>query len=272
MKISIAQFAPVFGDKTQNSEKILDYIDKIDSDIIVLPELALTGYFFLSGDESAAYAESFSDGKFCSSLQEASSRSGKIIICGFPELSAQKEAQSAIRAYNSAAIIFPESQLSRVYRKTHLFYKERNCFLPGDSGFFVVRDEKRDISIGIMICYDWRFPEAARTLALMGADLIVCPSNLVTNLWHKVMPARAIENKVYFAVANRCGSEKRGDEELTFKGESAIYDYNGKTLAKAGMDEEIVITAEINPTLARNKSFNPLDNIFLDRRPEMYQL
>ncbi|ROL60542.1 carbon-nitrogen hydrolase, partial [Bacteroidetes/Chlorobi group bacterium ChocPot_Mid] len=198
-------------------------------------------------------------------FQELSTKTNKILVIGFPEK--QKD-----RLYNSAAILFPDKQISRCYRKTHLFYKERFCFDSGDTGFFNIYYKDRDINIGTMICYDWRFPEAARTLALLGADLIICPSNLVTAVWHNVMPARAIENKVYFAVINRIGKEERNGEELFFNGESAIYGYNGERLAKAGVEEERIIYAEIEPKLTRKKSFNEFNDIFKDRRTEMYKL
>ena len=155
-------------------------------------------------------------------------------------------------------------------RKTHLFYKEHFVFSKGNTGFFVVYDKKNQINIGTMICYDWRFPESSRTLGLKGADLIVCPSNLITDLWHKVMPARAIENKVYLAVANRTGIEKSGDEELLFKGESGIWDYKGKIMAKASAEKDEILFAEIFPERTRNKSFNEYNDIFKDRRPEYY--
>ena len=144
-------------------------------------------------------------------------------------------------------------------------------FEPGDSSFFVIEDKQRDIRIGMMICYDWRFPEATRSLALAGADLIICPSNLVTNIWHKVMPARAIENKIYLAVANRIGREKRGDEQLFFNGESAVYAFNGDMLCKAGVEDIRIITATIDPSKTRDKSFNEINDIFTDRRPDMYR-
>ena len=122
-----------------------------------------------------------------------------------------------------------------------------------------------------MICYDWRFPEAARSLGLLGADLIVCPSNLVTDVWHIAMPARSLENKVYLAVANRTGTEVRNDEELLFKGESGIWGYNGKLISKAGFADETVISCDIDPEKTRNKAFNPYNDIFADRRPDLYE-
>jgi predicted amidohydrolase len=121
-----------------------------------------------------------------------------------------------------------------------------------------------------MICYDWRFPESTRALALKGANLVVCPSNLVTGVWQNVMSARALENKVYMAVANKFGIEQDKEEILEFNGESAIYSYDGSYMAKASADKEEVITTTIYPEETLDKSFNEYNDIFKDRRPEMY--
>jgi predicted amidohydrolase len=134
----------------------------------------------------------------------------------------------------------------------------------------VIEDRARDIKIGTMICYDWRFPEAARTLGMKGADLIICPSNLVTDVWQISMPSRALENKCYLAVANRIGSERRQGDELLFKGRSAIYSYNGQDFGIASSEKEEVVTADIDPAATRDKSFNEINDIYSDRRPEFY--
>lgn len=264
LTLSTVQFAPIFGDMAANVMSIHATIDSLKSDIIVLPELSTSGYFFQNSQEALEMSIPF-DGEVLAGFQAKSSARGQIYVVGFAERDGEK-------SYNSAALLMPDPGLSMVYRKTHLFYKERFCFAEGDTGFVVVRDPERDISIGLMICYDWRFPESARTLALQGADLIVCPSNLVTDVWHIAMPARALENKVYLAVANRTGSEYRGGEEVSFKGESAIWGYNGKVMAKSGIHDESILTVEIDPALTRNKNFNEFNNIFTDRRPDRYRL
>ncbi|MFH1049668.1 MAG: nitrilase-related carbon-nitrogen hydrolase [bacterium] len=264
MRIAGVQFKPFFGEKEKNVEMMIEKVKSIEADLIIFPELSTSGYFFLEKEEVNKEAEDF-NGDVISRFQDLSSEHNKILVIGFPEKSGDK-------FYNSAAILFPEKEISKCYRKTHLFYKEKFVFSPGDSGFFVVNDKERDVKIGVMICYDWRFPESSRTLALMGADLIVCPSNLVTTVWHNVMPARAIENKVYFAVINRIGKENRNGEELFFNGESAIYGYNGERLAKAGVEDEKIIFADITPSSTRKKSFNEFNDVFKDRRPDLYKL
>lgn len=264
MKIAGVQFKPLISDKEKNLDTIIYYSKNTDSDLIIFPELATSGYFFTEIEKLIQLAETF-PGDFSQTIQRISTDMNKIIIYGFPELHGDK-------IFNSVVAVFPDSSYNKVYRKTHLFYKEHLCFTKGDTGFFVINYPDMDLNLGMMICYDWRFPESARSLALKGADLIVCPSNLVTNIWHKVMPARAIENKVYFALINRIGKENNGDEELFFNGESAIYGYNGERLSVAGVEDENVIYAEIYPYKTRNKSFNQINDIFKDRRPELYNL
>lgn len=264
LTLSTVQFAPIFGDKAANISRINGFIDSLQSDIIVFPELCTTGYFFQNPEEALAVAEPFA-GETINALQHKATERSQTYVIGFAELGDDGN------AYNSAVLIMPDANLTAVYRKTHLFYKEGKCFAMGNTGFFVIEDKERDVKIGVMICYDWRFPEAARSLALAGADLIVCPSNLVTDVWHIAMPARALENKVFLAVANRTGTETAGGEELVFKGESAIWGYNGKIMAKSGIDEESILTVTIDPAQTRNKSFNAFNNIFTDRRPEMYK-
>jgi predicted amidohydrolase len=249
-------------DKKENLDKILALIRISTDDILVFPELCTTGYFFLSKDELLEHAE-HSGGQTVSEIQELASTLNKTIVFGFAEVEGNN-------FYNSAAIIMPDKSQSRIYRKSHLFFKEKLVFSQGNSGFFVVDDKANDIKIGTMICYDWRFPESARSLTLLGADLIVCPSNLVTKIWTSVMPTRAIENKVYLAVANRFGQEERNGEILSFNGLSSIYDYNGSVLAQAGSSTEEILRSEIHPEKTRDKSFNPYNDILKDRRPDIY--
>lgn len=263
MKVCAVQFEPIILDKDYNLKKIVDYSTKIDSDLIVFPELCTSGYY-LSADELKNLAEPF-NGETVRLIQEISSEQNKILIFGFPEVDRGK-------FYNSAAILFPDESYSKVYRKTHLFYKEKFIFTPGNTGFFNIFYPDFDLNLGTMICYDWRFPEAARTLGLAGSDLIVMPSNLVTKIWHRAMPARALDNRIYLLVANRTGTENRNNENLEFTGKSGIWDFNGGEMTIAGATDECVITAEINPKETRNKDINSTNNIFNDRVIQFYNL
>lgn len=264
LRLAIVQYTPVFGDKVSNFQRLSTLMQDVEADIIVFPELCTTGYFFQSKAETKFLAES-STGITGQFFFDMACQLDATVIAGFIETD-----NDAV--YNSAMIISPTDKTPKVYRKTHLFYKERFCFDEGNTGWFVVPHHKKDCRIGTMICYDWRFPESARVLGLKGADLIVCPSNLVTNVWHIAMPARALENKVYVAVPNRAGIESaESGEEVVFTGKSVIYGYNGAELAKADGMDDTILYADIDPIKTRDKSFNEFNDIFTDRRPDLYK-
>jgi len=262
LTLAVVQFTPGFGEKEKNLCRMRELVEDVTADIFVFPELCTTGYFFLSRDEVAKAAEPY-DGPSSAFFQDMARDKNAVVVAGFAE-------RHQKHLYNACLVVVPEVKNPYVYRKTHLFYKETACFDPGDTGFFVVEDKERDVCIGPMVCYDWRFPESARVLTLLGADLIVCPANLVTESWRRVMPARAIENNVYLAVANRAGLEKRKGEELRFKGNSAIYDFSGEEIKKAGEEKDEVLLAEIYPSKTRDKSFNPVNDVLTDRQPQHY--
>jgi predicted amidohydrolase len=268
VELSIVQFTPSRGDKQSNLGRISDLLNNVSADIIVLPELCTTGYSFLSTEEVFAEAEDL-NGETIGFFSKIAAQLRAMIIAGFAE-------KHGAIAYNSALIASPDGSV-KVYRKTHLFYREKICFAPGNSGFFVVEHPLVDCRVGVMVCNDWRYPEAARSLALMGADVISCPCNLVSNVWAVGMAARALENKVYVAVANRCGTEKRNlddgtEQSLAFNGQSVVYDFNGAALVQAGAENDIVLTITIDPLLTRDKSFNAFNHLFNDRRPDTYSL
>ncbi|NTU58161.1 MAG: carbon-nitrogen hydrolase [Chlorobiaceae bacterium] len=262
IRVAVVQYTPLHGCKESNLRAIADLIEPVEADIIILPELCTSGYFFVSKEELAPLAEDI-HGEACQVFARMASARNAMIVAGMAE-------SSGPLFYNSVFVFRPDGSEPLVYRKSHLFYKESLVFQPGDTGFPVIRDERLDLSVGIMLCYDWRFPEASRVLALEGADLIACPSNLVTDAWIRVMPARAIENKLFVAVANRAGSETRDGETLVFKGRSALYDPWGETVGEAGPTGDAVILSEIDPTLSRDKSFKDFNDIFTDRRPDLY--
>jgi len=260
--LAVVQFTPEFDRKQKNLDRIAHLTEGLEADIIVLPELCTTGYFFLSREETAKAAEP-ADGPAARFFQDMAQRLDAIVVAGFAECDGAK-------LFNACLIARPQAP-PRVYRKIHLFYKEKLCFDPGDREFFVIEDEFRDLRLGAMICYDFRFPEAARILTLQGADVIVCPSNLVTDTWHLVMAARAVENKVYMAVANRAGREIRNGEELVFTGRSAIFGYNGRELQTAGPEGDEVLRVAVTPSQTRDKSINPLNDLLKDRKPGYYE-
>lgn len=265
MRITTVQFAPVRGDVAGNIATLDRMIDGVRTDLLVLPELASTGYFFTDRRELLNLVDTSDRDLFIAWSRKAALAVGGMVVAGVVERTAGD------RLFNSAAIALPDGGL-HIYRKAHLFYKESMVFDRGDSGFFVV--EWEGARIGVMICYDWRFPEAARTLALAGADVIAHPSNLVAApaLWGPVMSTRAFENRVICATANRCGAETLAGEVLEFTGESRIIGSNGDLLAMSAPDGESILEVEVDHLATRRKSFNPFNDIFGDRRPDLYRL
>lgn len=266
LNITLVQFTPEFGNPAHNLKQIAGLLQGIETDIIILPELCTTGYSFLTKDEAFAAADGPA-GQSTTFFKQLAKDHKAMVIAGFAEKSGDK-------VYNSAMIALPGG-VTKIYRKTHLFYREKGCFSEGDSGFFIIQHPLTDCKVGVMVCNDWRYPEAARSLALLGADVIACPSNLVSSVWGIGMAARALENKVYVAVANRCGTEVRklGDgsqQSLTFTGGSVLYNFTGEPIARADKTSDHVITLQIDPILTRDKYFNEFNDLLKDRRPAFY--
>ena len=267
MKAGFFQFKPEFLNVNRNIEIIKDYLYKADFDLIVLPELCNSGYFFSDIKQVKEVAEEFSRGKFITELGKIAKEKNGYIVAGFCEKAGED-------FYNSAALISPDGR-NHLYRKIHLFMNEFKFFKPGDLPFGTVEisGEFGRVNIGMMICYDWTFPEAARTLALEGAQIICHPSNLVMPYCQKAMYARALENHVFIITCNRIGTERQQDTELRFTGNSVIVDTKGSYLVDMS-DDRIETTecriVEINPEKALNKFINPINNVIDDRRPEFY--
>ncbi len=257
------QLNPVFGNKDLNLGKAINAIESADADLIVLPEFFATGYQFTSKNEVSELAESVPDGDTTKQLIKLSLAKGIYIVAGLPE-------RSGGNYYNSAIFTGPDGFIG-LYRKTHLFFEEKLFFNPGDTGFRVW--DTKIGRVGVMVCFDWFFPESMRTLALMGADLVAHPSNLVLPYCPHAMPFRCLENKVYAITANRIGLENRKkDHPLRFIGMSQITSPKGEILVRASEDHEELQTAEIDLEISKNKSINPYNDLFKDRRPEMYKI
>lgn len=276
MKIALVQTSPTFGDIAGNAAALAAVVKSLSADFYVLPELCLSGYDFEDPDEAARYAVAH-DSDVMESLARAATDRGAGIVIGFAEApdegaygSAAEAASpgSGMRPFNSALLALPDGR-RRVYRKTHLFARETLLFRPGDTGFFV--EEFRGLRIGVAICFDWIFPESFRTLALRGADLIAHCSNLVLPFCQRVDYARAIENRVYVATANRVGTEERGGRSLTFTGESVLVAPDGDYLLRLPVDRAAAAEATVHPAKARDKRLGEYNDLFADRRLGMYE-
>ncbi len=204
-------------------------------------------------------------------LQRLCRRQHLHLVTGFAEKTVGRETvdQAKIdQVFNSALLIGPEKVI-HTYRKLHLFNTEKNYFDPGDTSLTV--SLVGDVRVGMMICFDWAFPEVARILALKGADIICHPSNLVLTHCQQAMCIRALENGVFTVTANRYGTESRPQGELTFTGQSQITDPLGKRLCTAKPQEECLSVVEIDVSRARDKQLTTQNNLFEDRRPDKYQ-
>jgi len=260
MKAGYIQMTPDRGNPDGNLKRVETLFNGIDSELMVLPELFGTGYIFSSRDELRSMSEPIPGGRTCQFLLDLSRKTGIAIVAGLPE-----SAGDAI--FNSCIFCDPDGILHK-YRKIHLFNTEKEIFDPGDTGFSVF--DYKGVSIGMMICFDWIFPEATRTLAMMGADLVVHPSNLVLPYCPQAMITRCIENRVFAITCNRSGIERHNNLELDFIGNSRIILPSGEILGKAGYESGVVHVATIKPDLARNKQITPGNHVIKDRRPEFY--
>jgi predicted amidohydrolase len=261
MKIATVQNSPVFGEKEKNINDLLKMMDSTGAELYILPEMSYSGYQLVSKEEVAALADKV-DSDNIMRFAEWSKAHGSAVILGFPE------AAEDGKIYNSSVFITPEGE-RYIYRKSHLFYKEKIFYAPGNTGFFV--KEWHGVRIGQAICFDWYFSESFRTLALLGADLIAHCTNIVMPYFQRAAFARAIENKVYIATSNRIGTEERDGEKLVYTGESVIVDPLGNYLVDAPSDKTGVFTAEIDTKLSRNKKLNDFNDVIGDRRTIFYK-
>jgi len=256
--VACVQTKPVLKDVKHNLSTMLAMFPE-NADIIVYPELATTGYNFSSAEELEPYAET-ANGKCAQALIARAKEKNCHIIYGFAE-------KLNGNIYNSASIIGPESVIY-TYRKMHLFDNEFNLFTPGFEGFKVI--EIAGIKVGLMICFDWIFPESARTLSLMGAELICHCSNLVLPYCQDAMITRCLENRIFAATCNRVGTDTNAGSSLSFTGLSQVVTPKGKRLCQCNRTDESVVMSTINPSLARNKWLNTNNNLFEQRRPDFY--
>ena len=228
---------------------------------MVFPELFNTGYQFVSKEEAETLAEEIPSGKTCQAMIDFARKEKAFLVFGMAE-------RDGDHIYNGSAVVGPEGFVGK-YRKIHLFAEEEHFFDSGDNEFQVF--DLGLAKIGVMICFDWWFPESARILALEGADIICHPANLVLSQCQQAMTTRSLENGVFSATANRTGTEARGGKEpLTFTGKSQILDCEGKILTRLEEAQLGVSVVDIDVNQARDKKLIDQNDRFADRRPEFY--
>lgn len=255
IKVSVAQLIPKLGDKQHNLQKISDAMVKAkgdQADLIVFPELFLTGYSVGEDLENLAETE---NGPEMTEVRKLSQEHGLYTAVSFPEKGEDG------RYYISSALIDNDGGVLGVYRKAHLFDEEKKHFTPG-SEFKVI--ETPIGNIGMMICFDVEFPEIARSLKLQGADFIVIvnanmhPYELHHHLYSRV---RAMENEIPVIICNRLGKEG----ELDFCGDSMVIDATGKVLLEMRQTEGVE-TVEMPVEQELDEKMNYVGN----RRGELY--
>lgn len=267
MLLACVQTGVAFGSVESNLNTVLLRLGEAaekGADLVVFPECMLSGYAFESRDEALPHAVT-TDSAIFNELTEAARKHQLHLTLGFLE-------RDGNRLFNAAALVGPGGIVS-VYRKIHLPGLGVDRFVDrGDRAYRTV--SAGDARIGLAICYDSSFPEPIRVLGLDGADVIALGTNWPVPAQRTaivVPPARSMENHLYFCAANRVGTE-RG---FTFCGKSSICGPDGITIASTDGDNELILYAEADLNLARNKRIertpgrHVIDR-FADRRPEVY--
>lgn len=263
VKVALAQISCQRGNKKANIQKMEDYTAKArqqNADLVIFPELSLTGYTVR--DELYELAETI-PGPSIAAMEKIAKKHEAYIVFGMPELS--EKAQATL--YNTAVLVGPKGFIGK-YRKMHLpthsVFEEKRYFRPGcQAGVFDTELGK----IGLIVCYDIFFPEISRLTRLEGAQLIVCisASPAVRRSFFEVLTAaRAIENTVFLAYVNLVGTENG----LQFWGGSRLIGPNGRTLVAAKYDEEDLVISEVDYSdIKPVEAFVPT---LRDLRPELF--
>ena len=267
VRIAGVQMDVLLAEPAKNLARMVEFLESTrrnDAVLTVFPECALTGYCFDSKAEAWPFAEQI-PGPSTAQMAQACKRLSAYVAFGMLEADGD-------RLFNACVLVGPDGLIGS-YRKVHLPYLGIDMYTtPGDRPFAV--HSAGPVRVGMNICYDGAFPEAARAMALAGADLIILPTN-----WPPgsectadfVINARALENNVYYAAVNRIGTE-RG---FNFIGKSKICDTYGRVITEAQHEDEIVFYADIDLDRARNKHLIRVPekheiHRFADRRPDLY--
>jgi predicted amidohydrolase len=268
-RIAGIQMDPKLGRLDRNLEQMLGWLDRAaaaGARLAVFPECALSGYGFGSREEGLEHSVAL-DSPPVREVVAACVRHQCFSIFGLLE-------RDGSRLFNACVLTGPSGVVGS-YRKVHLPFLGIDMHAdPGDGAFAVY--DAGGVRVGMHICYDGGFPEPARVMALLGADLLVLPTNWPTHsecAAEHTIPARALENTVYMIAVNRVGEESG----FRFIGTSSIADPSGRVLAKAGPDAEEMLLADIDPAKARQKHLVRVPgrheiNRIADRRPRFYRI
>jgi len=259
MRAGFLQMRPRFGAVEENVSAIETALARVRDALVVLPELCTTGYSFASRAELEALAEP-AEGPTAARLAALARRNRLTLCYGFAE-------RDGRRIFNSALTLTPAGKRFR-YRKAHLFDREKLCFDVPRERFGCFEAGTR---LGVMICFDWVFPEVCRALALDGVRMILHPSNLVLPYCQQAMTTRCIENRVFAITCNRVGVETHGGRSLRFTGRSQVVDPRGAVLVRGSATSEELQLVTLDPAAAADKRMTPHNDVLGDRRPELYR-
>lgn len=268
VRVAVCQLAPVLGDPGGNLDRALRAVAAAadrGARIVVLPELVTSGYVFADEAEARRAAQP-ADGPAVTALARAARDRGLVVCFGFPELDEEG------RLRNSAVLADPGG-VRAIYRKVHLWDREKEIFLAGDAPPPVVETELG--RIGLVICYDLEFPEWLRLAALRGAQLVCAPVNWPAEprppgerpIEMVRVQASASVNRMFLAIADRTGTE-RGVEWVSG---SLIVGPHGFPLAMADPAKgEQILVADCDLAAADDKRISPRNDVLADRRPHLY--
>jgi predicted amidohydrolase len=272
VRVAVAQTAPRLGDNASNLEQVIEFAAEAaggGAQLVVFPECALSGYLFDDIESCEAFAERI-PGPATDRLQQFCAGAGIHVVLGVLE-------QGSEAMYNSAVLVGPDGMIGR-YRKAHLPGLGLDRFVAHGNTPFAVYDTSLG-RVGMAVCYDIRFPEPARIMALSGADILALPTNwpVVNHLAPpSTIPAlitrtRAAENRMFLAVSDRVGREHGVD----YLGRSQLIDVFGDVLTEADTHSETLLYADFDFALARQKDFIYAagqfeTHWFADRRPDLY--
>ncbi|MFI2281592.1 nitrilase family protein [Nocardia beijingensis] len=274
LRVAVVQFDPQVGVENLKAnaaavqERLLRAVDE-GANLIVLPELATTGYTFATREEAYAHAETVPDGATVAGWVSFAAEHDVYLVGCLPEL-------DGARLYDTAVLVGPEGFIGK-YRKTHLWNEEKLFFTPGDLGYPVF--DTKVGRIGLLVCWDIWFPETARIVAQQGADIICIPTGWVwtppplydasgTCMAAYLTMTAAHVNNVFIATADRIGTERTSG----FMGNSLIAGTNGWPIGRiAGPDEDTILYADVDVVEARTAPiWNQLNDLHRDRRTDLY--
>ncbi len=257
IQVAQIQFDPQVGEIDRNFNRVNSLLkDCGGADLIIIPELANSGYNFADRQQAFSLASEVENSDYVAMLVDHSKQTDQCIVSGFHE----KEGDLL---FNTSLLIKPDGSIGK-YRKMHLFLNEKQIFEVGNLGLPVF--EMDGYKLAMLICFDYLFPEVWRIIGLKGVDIVAHPSNLVTYNAFKVVPAQAVINRFFIFTTNRIGVEK----DVSFSGRSFVVNPLGDVISEADPSLEEILWTSVDPSQARNKMLTEKNHVFDDRLPENY--